>query len=191
MKRIALTLAAFSWFTSFTFGDSWFFAPKKVTKNSKFGDSKIVLEIDGTKDQQFPPHTLSIYRHGELVAKYPNVGFDQIFASPDNRFFVGLSNSGIPGTAFVVFDANGNLLREEKHRFLPAAIYTRRSLTIDRTWFDSDNPEVEFDVHEGHLRGIDVRGSGKRKFGLLEWDLGVGSGDPFAGEDNPFAPFAP
>src|SRR5688572_33508631 len=96
--------------------DSWRYPKELIKKEFEFGESKLVLEIDGTKSQAWPPHTLSIYAGDQLLAKYKNVGFDKVYASNDNKFFVGVSNSGIPGTAFVVFDAQGNLLREEKDR---------------------------------------------------------------------------
>jgi hypothetical protein len=152
--------------------DSWMF-PKKLIKNEHtFGDSKIVLEVDGTKDQGFPPHTLSIFTGDQLLAKYKNVGFEKVYSSMDNRFFVGVSNRGIPGTAFVVFDADGNLLREEKHRFLPYELYTSQSVTLVREWYDEKNPDVEFDVRDGRLAAVFIRGSNKQKYNLLERDLG-------------------
>ncbi|HEV2296835.1 MAG TPA: hypothetical protein VGR35_23545 [Tepidisphaeraceae bacterium] len=138
----------------------------------EFGESKLVLEIDGTKSQHYPPHTLSVYVGDELLAKYKNVGFDKVYASKDNKFFVGVSNGGIPGTAFVVFDAEGNLLREEKHRFLPRALYTSQSVTVIRVWYDRENPNVEFDVRDGRLLAVFIRGSNNQRYNLLERDLG-------------------
>lgn len=130
------------------------------------------------KDWGYPPHTLSIYAGDELLAKYKNVGFEKVYASKDNMFFVGVSNSGIPGTAFVIFDAQGNLLRELKHPFLPHAMYTSRSVTIMRVWYDGEDPEVEFNVRDGHLIGISIRGSNNQKYDLLEPDLGFREAAP-------------
>jgi len=68
------------------------------------------------------------------MAQYKNVGFEEVFASPDNEYFLGVSNSGIPGTAFVIFNKKGNLIREEKHGFMAMSIYTEMSITLHRTW---------------------------------------------------------
>ena len=39
------------------------------------------------------PTPSTIYLDGAVVAKYPNVGFEQIHASEDHQYFVGLSNT--------------------------------------------------------------------------------------------------
>lgn len=152
--------------------DSWAFPKELAKKEFTFGESKFVLEVDGTRNQGFPPHTLSIYAGDRLLAKYQNVGFQKVYGSKDNKFFVGVSNSGIPGTAFVVFDAEGNLLREEKHRFLPHALYTAQSVTLMRVWFDEKSPDVEFDIRDGRLMAVLIRGSNGQRYNLLERDLG-------------------
>ena len=155
------------------YADSWEYLAKVTTRDFEFGKSKIVLETDARKNQQFPDHKLSIYLGGELVARYRNVAFDQVHASADNRYFVGLSNRGIPGTAFVVFDADGNLVREVKHRFMPDSIYTERSVTLARVWFDGKDPAVEFKADRGRLHAVSVRGSNGTRFELLMPDLGL------------------
>src|ERR671913_2621947 len=118
--------------------------PRTLTNRPfEFGKSKVVVTVDGRQRDRYPAHTLTIYYDGSVVAKYPNVGFEQIHASQDHRYFVGLSNTGLPGTAFVVFDAQGNLLREEKHRFMPPLMYTVRSAgLIAEVWFDDKKPDV-------------------------------------------------
>jgi hypothetical protein len=171
MRFAMYTLGALACSAFVALADSWFF-PKELTREEYiFGGSKFVLEIDGTKDWGWPPHTLSIYRGDELLAKYRNVGFKKVYASKDNRFFVGVSNHGVPGTAFVVFDAEGNLLREEKHRFLPPGLYTKQSLVIWQHWYDEKNPEVQFDVTDGRLVRVFIRGSNQQKYDLLKRDL--------------------
>ena len=152
--------------------DSWVFPKELIRKEFKFGGSRLVLEVDGTKDRGSPPHTLSIHAGDQLLARYRNVAFDRVYASKDNKFFLGVSNGGIPGTAFVVLDAEGNLLREEKHRFLPHALYTSQSVTLVRVWFDEKDPGVEFDVRAGRLAAVFIRGSNGQRYNLLERDLG-------------------
>src|SRR5688572_26743637 len=98
-----------------TGADVWApFPDELITKRFKFGDTVIVREIDGTKGGTAPPHYVTIYAGDTLVARYKNVGFEHLYASKDKRFFVGLSNTGLTKTAFVVFDREGHLIREVK-----------------------------------------------------------------------------
>ena len=158
--------------------DSWIY-PAEVTKDTqRFGKSTITLEVDATQNQSFPEHTLRIELDGKLKAQYRNVGYKILFASKDNRYFVGLSNHGIPGTAFIIFDADGNLIREEKHRFRDYRIYTSQSVTIIRTWYNEESPEVEFKIaDDNRLIAVHVRGSNGRMFDLMKPDLGFQAGD--------------
>jgi hypothetical protein len=172
MKRFAMVLAVIAADMGSATADSWSYSPTLQSTSYEFGNSRFVLEIDGRKDQAFPPHTLSIYLRGKLVAKYQNVAFDKIYASKDNRFFVGLSNGGIPGTAFVLFDSQGKLIREVKHRFLPKGIHTDGSVTLSRIWFNEKEPAVEFKAEGDYLEGVFVRGSSGQRYNLLEPDLG-------------------
>ena len=170
MKAVAWTTLVIACCSAMVLADSWRYAAKLITTEQKFGDTRIVLEIDGRKHQGFPPHTMSIFDKDRLVAKYPNVGFDKIHASEDKQFFLAVSNGGIPGTAFIIFDREGNLIREMKHRFMPDAIYISRSVTLIRAWYDEEKPDVRFDVQNGHLVGLSIRG--KQRFDLLKRDLG-------------------
>lgn len=154
-------------------GDSWEFKKELIRTEFKLGASKLVTEIDGTKDQFFPPHSLYIYKGEQLLAKYNNVGFDHVYASKDNKYFAGVSNFGIPGTAFIVFDADGNLLRELKHSYLRKDVYTSRSPTITRTWIDEESPDIEFVLQNNRLEAVLIRGSNKQKYDLLKEDLSL------------------
>lgn len=170
MKRMALLCVLAIGMPALSHADSWAFEPKVTEKVYEFGESKIVLKVDATKDQQWPEHTLSIYLGDELMAQYKNVGFEQIFASPDNKYFLGVSNSGIPGTAFVIFDREGNLIREEKHNYMAMSIYTEISVTLVRTWYDSKNPGVEFVSDGDRLTKVLIRSHTNKTYNLLYRD---------------------
>ncbi len=107
------------------YADSWYFEPKRTSDVHEFGDVKIELVCDARKNSRWPLFELMIYKNDELQAKYRNVAFDQIFASDDNEFFLGVSNSGVPETAFVIFGSNGRLLREVKQTFLMVNIQSQ------------------------------------------------------------------
>lgn len=157
---------------SLSTADSINFAKALTERSFEFGKTKVIATVDGRREEGYPLHTLTIYLDGAVVAKYPNVGFEQIHASEDQQYFVGLSNTNLTGgTAFVVFDAEGKLYREEKHRFMPPLMYTLRSAgLIAEVWFDEEKPNVTFD---GSLRSVWVRGSNGRTYDLLKRDFGV------------------
>lgn len=181
MTRMLMAFAVIVcvWLCGLAFGDSVYFPPEVHRKTFDFGKSKIEVERDGKeKEKQFyPPHALFIYLDGLLMAQYKNVGFTDIHPSHDNRYFVGLSNTGITPSAFVVFDADGNLLREVKHEHMPERIYTARSPTVFRWWFDREKPDVQFEVVRGRLSGVRVTGSNGQRYDLLAPDLGFVPGD--------------
>jgi len=129
--------------------DSWSFDPVKEDRVETFGSSRIVLTTDARKNSMYPDYVLSIYYKDELRAQYRGLAFQQLFASPDNSRFLGLSNRGLPGTAVVLFDKDGNLLLEVKHG-LAAFNYCTESVTLVRKWFDEKKPDVKFVANEKH-----------------------------------------
>lgn len=138
--------------------DTWSFEPTVVADEYVFGDVKIVRARDATEDQQYPEWAIAIYVADELRAFYSGLGFEHIAASPDNRIFVGISNSGLPGTAVVVFDRRGNLLLERRHD-RDAFDYCERSEILVRKWYDEAEPDVRYDFDDGGgLRRLTVRG---------------------------------
>lgn len=142
-------------FPAIVYADSWLFEKKSTDRSFEFGDSKIVLTIDARKDQKRPTHILRIFKGGQLMAQYRNVGFEHLFASRDNLSFVGLSNDGLPGTAIVIFDDEGNLNLEIKHDF-GNFYYCDKSITRTRVWYNDENPAVEFKYAEVGNRVNDI-----------------------------------
>lgn len=173
MRTTVISSVVLACIIGLVFADSWSFPPKVEQKVYEFGESRIVLEVDARHNHLYPDFILSIYLAGQLTAKYRNVGFDQLCPSPGNEYFVGLSNKGLPGTAFVVFDKHGSLIREQKHQFADSRIYTSVSVTLIREWYDNKNPGVQFEEDGGHLRRVWVKGSTNQRYDLLDRKLGL------------------
>jgi hypothetical protein len=125
--------------------DSWLFPREKTDRVFESGKVKVVLTTDATKDVRFPDFILQIFRGTELQARYAGLAFEQIFASPNSTHFLGLSNSGIPGTAVVLFDNRGRLLLLVRHDLVELD-YCGKSATIARKWYDPDDPQVKFNL---------------------------------------------
>jgi len=127
-----------------TEADQWFFKKEVVQDSFEFGDTTIVRTRDSTIDQQWPEFSVAIYRGDELMAKYKGISFEFIFATEDNTDFIGVSNSGIPGTAFVWFRSTGELDVLLNHaNFQPE--YCSESVTLERHWLDRQSPDLKFE----------------------------------------------
>jgi hypothetical protein len=144
--------------STFANADTWRYKPTSADQTYTFGETRVVLTTDARKNQQFPDFILKVFRGRELQAQYRGISFDRIFAAPDNSLFLGLSNSGIPGTAVVLFDNDGNLRLLAAHGAAEFD-YCAKSVTTQREWFDENNPQVKFvlEAKAGEARGIFLR----------------------------------
>lgn len=123
--------------------DSWRFPATVRSEVETHGDVTIRRIRDARKNQHFPDYTIEISRGQDLLARISGVSYEKLFAAPDNSFFVGLSNDGLPGTAVIVFDREGRLRLEVKHDFA-LFDYCEHSITRVRRWFDEENLAVSF-----------------------------------------------
>lgn len=144
VRQIAVTAVVFALVVT-AHADTWQYEAKISVKEFSFGNIRIALQQDATQDQQYPNYLLTIYNGGTEVARYPGLAFQTIQASPDKKIFVGLSNEGVPGSAVIVFDSLGVISLFAKHG-LAEFDYCQKSVTQVRTWYDEDNPEVEFRI---------------------------------------------
>lgn len=127
--------------------DSWRYPATISSKTDTHGDVTIRRIVDARKDQQYPAFAVEVSRGKELLARFPGVYFEQLFPAPDGSFFVALSNDGLPGTAVLIFDREGNLRLEAKHD-VAYFDYCGYSVTRQRLWFDAEAPGVKFVKHE-------------------------------------------
>ncbi len=132
------------------FADSWRY-PEKITRDVQvFGAVQVIKIYDGKTKPGAPIWSIEIWREGVLQAKYRGVSYQALFASPDHKIFVGLSNQGLPGTAVIAFDDEGNLLLEAKHRHA-SFDYCAESISLRKEWFDENKPVVNFEVAAGRV----------------------------------------
>jgi hypothetical protein len=141
-----------------TVADNWAYPAKRTNKVFTFGETRIVLITDGTKNRKSPDFIFRIYENGHLRSQVHNIWFEQVFPSPDRRLFVGLSNRGIPGTAVVIFDRHGAISLLASHG-IAQFHYCDESVTLVRCWYDEKNPDVKFPPTTGSTgtSGITLR----------------------------------
>jgi hypothetical protein len=136
--------------------DTWHLTPEVKEITNTFGNVQAVLHYDSTRNRSYPEYALKIYRDGKLLGEHKGVAYKQVFADSENRYFVGVSNSGLTKTAYVVFDRDGRILRHQPHG--APVKYCRMSVSVMREWFDEKKPEPEFKVDGGKLKEVSVRG---------------------------------
>jgi len=153
--------------------DSWALTPEVTENEFVFGDTRIVLHYDSTQDRQYPKYAVSIYRKDKLLGKHEDTGFGHVFASPDNSYFVGVSNRGLIKQAYVIFDRDGKLLKKRPHD--PKKVhYFEVSKTLIRKWYDDDKPDPVFLVADGKLKDVRINAcDGSRVSLLIPEDLGL------------------
>jgi hypothetical protein len=108
-------------------------------------DFRVEAVTDARRDGSARQY-VRIVKGSNVLAILNGVGFETLVESPDRLFYVGLSNSGLPGTAAIVFDRDGRLLLYAAHG-VGRLTYCSESVTVDRTWFDADHPDVQFGAY--------------------------------------------
>ena len=169
MKSIVTILLLF--ISSVSFADDIDFPKERTETVKELGNLKIHEIYDGTKEK-WPYHFLIVKKNDEVILNLREAKYEKYFASKDNRYFVGLSNIGIPASAFIIFDSNGKILKQVAHDFsnLP---YIAPSITIGRGWFDSTKPEVKFEFKNQRLISIKVKTLEGKMLEILARDTGL------------------
>lgn len=146
MRHLAIALALTSVLGQ-AHADTWSWPSEVRRESQKFGTIEVAKTYDGKSKPGDPVWGVEVRRNGKLLAKFGGVTYERLFASPDSKLFVGLSNSGLPGTAVVVFGSKGNLLLEAKHGIVQFD-YCDHSVTVVRKWYDDQKPMVQFVASE-------------------------------------------
>ena len=127
-----------------------------------------------------PDKSVTVYRKSQQVGKIDYFG-DKLFVSPDKKYFLTVSNSGLCKIAYVLFDASGAIIRISfqdtplARLLVPSlpsneypVVYHEMSVVINRTWFNEENPKVSFLIDGGILQDVTINDSLNRRVSLLE-----------------------
>jgi len=153
--------------TSGVYGDKWRLEPEVKDTEFVFGNTRIVLQYDSTADLYFPQYTVRIYLKGRLVGELADIGFERVFANPENTYFLGVSNDGLTKQAYVIFNSDGKLLLTQPHD-LSKVNYCKASVALIRQWYDEDNPSVEFKVGNGRLTDVIINHCSGTRYSLMQ-----------------------
>lgn len=115
-------------------------------KNYAFGDTRIRQIFDSRKDPMGPDFIVEVRNKGRLVMRLSEVAYHQFFAAPDNELFVGLSNSGWPNSAVIIFNSRGEILLQARHG-TSAFDYCATTSTFLQLWYDGRDPQVKFEPY--------------------------------------------
>jgi len=111
--------------------------------NFEFGDVKVIRIRDTTKSAVYPEWSIEIYNKDELVASHEGLSFQDIAANKENSLFVGISNTGYPATAVIMFDGKGSLKLHRNHEE-NLFKYCKQSAYAFKEWYNSEEPGIKF-----------------------------------------------
>lgn len=162
-----LALALFGLAAPSLSGDSWAFDKGIRQDEFQCGEIRVVRVVDATEDQQWPRFRIEIYAANGVAGTLEGLSFEDLAMSPDCNLFLGISNVGVPRTAVVLFTARGELIKAIDHPQEMELPYCELSVTIDRVWYDEDEPAVEFEYSEaGDLQEITFKSCSGELLGL-------------------------
>jgi len=142
----------------------------KKDETVRFGDITIKQTFDSTKEPMDPVFRMQVYDKGRLLLQMNDTFFDSFFASPNKKAFVGLSNSGWPSSAVIIFDNRGRILLLAHHgraRF----DYCSETSTFIKEWYDAKDAQVRFphfNLMEEKIAGITLRDCHGETIDLLD-----------------------
>ena len=145
-KILALNLLAISGLMSLTaLSDMPSIKRIKTEKTSSFGAIKIIQSYNSVRDPMSPEFKVQVFKNGKLLLQLNDSYYENFFAAPNQLLFVGLSNSGWPGTAVIVFDDRGRISLLADHSASQFA-YCEETSTMLKQWYDDAHPEVQFQI---------------------------------------------
>jgi hypothetical protein len=142
----------------------------KQEKTFSFGDIQIKQSFNSMKDPMSPEFKVRVYEKGRLLLQLNDAAYDAFFPSPDGGAFVGLSNSGWPGSAVIIFDRHGRILLLAEHG-LARFNYCGETATFVKEWYDSKDPQVHFPIFRigsGRTPGITLKSCRGETIDLLD-----------------------
>ncbi|MYM21075.1 hypothetical protein GTP46_00225 [Duganella sp. FT135W] len=116
---------------------------KKTEQTFRFGAIKIVQSFNSIRDPKSPEFKVRVFKGDKLLLQLSDAFCGNFFAAPNQLLFVGLSNTGWPGTAVIVFDDSGRILLLADHNAAQFD-YCEETPTLLKQWYDDKNPEVQF-----------------------------------------------
>jgi len=165
MSKAIARLVLGLWICGTASADTVFY--RDHTETWRFANDEFhVSSITDAETPRTARQYLKIDSHGEVLAVLNGVGIDTLAASPDESLFVGLSNSGIPGSAVVIFNRKGEVLLLVPHGELRFD-YCEESVSVVRTWHGSKAGDVHFD-EDGQLAGISLLDCRGERINLLQ-----------------------
>src|SRR5688500_9115777 len=146
--------------------DDWIVLRERVATPHRFDDFTVVRHYDGRDGT--PEWSLVLERDGREVGRFGNASAEQFHADPEHGFVVGVSNTGLPDTAVIVFDAHGTPIVHWAHTLGDA--YCQMSVTIVRKWVaDPTDAVFEYETTadgDVRLRDITLVGCDGERFSL-------------------------
>jgi hypothetical protein len=125
-----------------------------------FGDVRIV--VGAPRPPQGLPGWPVLYVGGERISEYPRLLAQEVYASPDRRYFLLLSNLGLSSYAAAVIDREGHIVLSTPHNanpFVGDLLYCQMSITNTREWINLKDANARFTMDgDNRLKSVAVKG---------------------------------
>jgi len=151
-----------------------------LCRKETYGETTLDIRSHYEKSMAMPDQNVTMYRKGMQAGRIDYFG-DKLFVSPDNKYFLTVSNSGLCKIAYVLFDASGTIIRVSFQdtplarlllSALPAneypVVYYENSLILHRAWYNGEQPEPRFLIDRGILQDVTINDPLNRRISLLE-----------------------
>lgn len=177
MKAIcqAIILLACVVLPQLSFCDTFGIRERDDSHKEIFGETTLLIRSHYEKGMGLPDQSVTMIRNGTKIGVIPFFG-DELFVSPDNKYFLTLSNSGLCKIAYLIFDNEGNIIRlsyqdthlaKQQENEYPV-IYHSRSITVTREWYNAKDPKVDFIVNDGKLMDVKINDPKNKRISLLD-----------------------
>lgn len=140
-----------------------------------YGETTLLIKSQYKQGMGLPEQSVTIIRNGTKIGMIPFFG-DELFVSPDNKYFLTLSNSGLCNIAYLVFDNEGNIIRisyqdtrlaKQRENEYPV-LYHSMSITVAREWYNAKDPKVDFIINDGELIDVKINNPKNKRISLLD-----------------------
>jgi len=152
-------------FCGMAHADSWIEKDHITTWRFVNGSFRVDV-VNDAKNKYQARRFVRIMRGTELVKIIDETGLGTLAASPDERIFVGISNSGLDRVAALIFDRKGNVLLRVSHG-TAGLDYCDESVFLIRHWHDSEAADIHFEGGDA-LDAITVRDCRGNRVNLLQ-----------------------
>jgi len=151
-----------------------------ICRKEIYGETTLHIRSRYDQSMYMLDQNATVYRNDIQVRKLDYFG-DKVFVSPDNKYFLTVSDSAFCKIAYLLFDASGSVIRISFQdspfarlllQPLPVneypVVYHESSHVSHRIWYNERNPDPKFLIDKGVLQDVTINDPYNQRISLLE-----------------------